>query len=99
VTKGVHLHKVLVRPLITEKATMLTGENKYAFQVDPRANKIQIRQAVEAGFDVEVTAVNVLNVKGKRRRGGRRSPGKSPDWKKAIVTLAQGDKIQLFEGV
>jgi len=99
VTKGVHLHQVLVRPLITEKATMLTGENKYAFQVDPRANKIQIRQAVEAGFDVQVTAVNVLNVKGKRRRSGRRSPGKSPDWKKAIVTLAQGDKIQLFEGV
>ena len=97
--KALHPRQVLVRPLITEKATMLTGENKYAFRVDPRANKIQIRQAVEAAFDVRVTAVNVLNVKGKRRRLGRRSPGKSPDWKKAIVTLAEGDKLEIFEGV
>jgi large subunit ribosomal protein L23 len=99
VPKAVHPHQVLFRPLITEKATMLTGENKYAFEVDRRANKIQIRQAVEAGFDVRVTAVNVINVKGKRRRVGRRGAGRSPAWKKAIVTVAKGEKIEVFEGV
>lgn len=97
--RAVHPFQVLQRPIITEKATMLTGENKYTFQVERRANKLQIKEAVEAAFDVRVTAVNVMNVKGKRRRLGRRSPGKSPDWKKAIVTLAAGDTIQLFEGV
>lgn len=97
--RAVHPYQVLLRPIITEKATMLTGENKYAFQVDPRANKLQIKQAVQAAFDVQVTAVNVMNVKGKRRRLGRRSAGRSPDWKKAIITLAEGDKIQIFEGV
>lgn len=96
---AVHPYQVLLRPIITEKATMLTGENKYAFEVDRRANKLQVKEAVEAAFDVRVTAVNVMNVKGKRRRLGRRNPGKSPDWKKAIVTLAEGDTIQLFEGV
>jgi large subunit ribosomal protein L23 len=99
VPRPVHPYQVLLRPIITEKATMLTGENKYAFKVDRRANKIQIKEAVEVGFEVRVTAVNVMNVKGKRRRLGRRSAGKSPDWKKAIVTLAEGDKIELFEGV
>lgn len=97
--KPIQRYHVLVRPLITEKATILAGENKYAFEVHPRANKIQIRDAVEAAFEVKVTAVNVLNVKGKQRRLGRRSAGRSPDWKKAIVTLAEGDKIQVFEGV
>jgi large subunit ribosomal protein L23 len=99
VSRAVHPYQVLLRPIITEKATMLTGENKYAFEVDRRVNKLQIKEAVEAAFDVHVTAVNVMNVKGKRRRVGRRSAGKSPDWKKAIVTLAEGDKIQVFEGV
>lgn len=96
---AVHPYQVIMRPIITEKATMLTGENKYAFQVNRQANKLQIKEAVEAAFDVRVTAVNVMNVKGKRHRLGRRSAGKSPDWKKAIVTLAAGDTIQIFEGV
>jgi large subunit ribosomal protein L23 len=99
VSRAVHPYQVLLRPIITEKATMLAGENKYAFEVDRRVNKLQIRQAVEAAFDVRVTSVNVMNVKGKRRRVGRSNPGRSPDWKKAIVTLAEGDKIQVFEGV
>jgi large subunit ribosomal protein L23 len=96
--KEIHPYRVLLRPLITEKSTVLAQEGKYAFQVDPRANKIQIREAVEQAFNVRVRKVNVMNVRGKWRRVGR-SRGISPDWKKAVVTLAEGDKIELFEGV
>lgn len=96
--KAIHPYTVIRRPLITEKATALAAENKYAFEVDERANKMQIREAVETAFNVHVTAVNVMNVKGKMRRFGRRL-AKTPDWKKAIVTLAPGDKIELFEGI
>ncbi len=96
--KAVHPFTVIRRPLITEKATTLAAENKYAFEVDERANKLQIREAVEAAFNVHVTAVNVMNVKGKMRRYGRHY-SKTTDWKKAIVTLAPGDKIELFEGM
>jgi len=96
--KAIHPYTVIRRPLITEKATALAAENKYAFEVDQRANKMQIREAVETAFNVHVTAVNVMNVKGKTRRYGRRY-AKTADWKKAIVTLAPGDKIELFEGI
>ncbi|HEY8490396.1 MAG TPA: 50S ribosomal protein L23 [Dehalococcoidia bacterium] len=96
--KEIHPYQVLLRPLITEKSTMLAQEGKYAFQVDPRANKIQIREAVERAFNVRVKKVNVMNIRGKWRRVGR-SRGKEPDWKKAVVTLAEGDRIELFEGV
>ncbi len=96
--KAIHPFAVIRRPLITEKATTLAAENKYAFEVDPRANKLQIREAVETSFNVHVTAVNVINVKGKMRRFGRQY-SKTVDWKKAIVTLAAGDKIELFEGM
>ena len=96
--KTIHPYGVIRRPLITEKATILANENKYAFEVDPRANKVQIKEAVELAFDVSVTAVNTMNMKGKMRRYGR-AETKQPDWKKAIVTLAPGDKIELFEGV
>jgi large subunit ribosomal protein L23 len=91
--------EVIRRPLITEKSTRLGGENKYVFEVHREANKVQIKEAVERAFNVRVTAVNVINVKGKARRvrGGRII--RRPDWKKAIVTLAEGDKIELFEGV
>jgi len=93
-----HLYEVLRRPLITEKNTALQAENKYAFEVAGEANKLQIKQAVEKAFKVEVTAVNVMTVPGKTRRIGRRQV-LTQSWKKAIVTLKPGDKIALFEGV
>jgi len=93
-----HLYQVLRRPLITEKYTALQAEGKYAFEVAGQANKPQIKQAVEKAYKVKVTAVNVMNVAGKRRRlGSRQLPARS--WKKAVVTLKPGDKIELFEGV
>ncbi len=93
-----HLYEVLRRPLITEKSTVLQAQGKYAFEVAGEANKPQIKQAVEKAFKVEVTAVNVMTMPGKRRRLGRRQLPAHP-WKKAIVTLKSGDKIELFEGV
>jgi large subunit ribosomal protein L23 len=96
--KQLHVYGVILRPLITEKATLLTAQNKYAFEVDKRANKLQIKDAVELAFSVKVTTVNTLRMKGKSRRYGRIAT-RMPDWKKAIVTLAAGEKIELFEGV
>jgi large subunit ribosomal protein L23 len=94
-----HPYEVLKRPLITEKTNILSDtENRYSFEVDGRANKLQIKEAVEKAFGVKVLAVNVVNVPGKQRRLGRRV-GHTPGWKKAIVTLASGQRIQLFEGV
>jgi large subunit ribosomal protein L23 len=93
-----HPYEVIVRPLITEKATMLAGDHKYAFEVDRRANKPQIREAVEKAFNVEVVNVHTMNVRGKTRRVGRRVTH-TRNWKKAIVTLAEGESIQIFEGV
>jgi large subunit ribosomal protein L23 len=93
-----HLYEVLRRPLITEKNTELQAQGKYAFEVAREANKPQIKQAVEKAFKVKVTAVNVVAVHGKMRRVGRRQV-LTPAWKKAIVTLVPGDKIELFEGV
>lgn len=94
----IHPYSVLRRPIITEKSTALAAQNKYVFEVDPRANKAQIKEAVEVAFGVRVQAVNTMNVRGKARRFGRRET-RQPDWKKAIVTLRPGDKIELFEGV
>ncbi|MCS7294730.1 MAG: 50S ribosomal protein L23 [Chloroflexota bacterium] len=94
----IHPYSVLRRPIITEKSTALAAQNKYVFEVDPRANKAQIKEAVEIAFGVRVKAVNTMNVRGKARRFGRRVT-RLPDWKKAIVTLQPGDKIELFEGV
>jgi large subunit ribosomal protein L23 len=96
--KQLHPYGIIIRPLITEKAQIMTGQNKYAFEVDRRANKMQVKDAVESSFDVTVKSVNTIMMKGKKRRYGRRE-SKMPDWKKAIVTLAPGDKIELFEGV
>lgn len=96
--KELHHYQVILRPLITEKATILAGEGKYAFEVDRRANKHQIRDAVTRAFNVRVLKVHTMNVRGKTRRTGRRIT-RTRDWKKAIVTLAEGDKIELFEGV
>lgn len=96
--KAIHPYQVIVRPLITEKATILAGERKYAFEVASHANKSQIRDAVHHAFNVSVTKVNTLTVHGKRRRRGRLQ-SRTKSWKKAIVTLAEGDSIQLFEGL
>ena len=94
-----HLYEVLHRPLITEKNTAIQApQGKYAFEVAAEANKEQIKQAVEKAFNVSVTQVNVMTVPGKRRRMRGREI-MSPSWKKAIVTLKPGDKIELFEGV
>ena len=93
-----NLYEVLRRPLITEKSTELQAQGKYAFEVAEEANKPLIKQAVEKAFKVEVTAVNVMRVPGRRRKLGRRKVS-GPSWKKAIVTLKPGDKIEFFEGV
>ena len=93
-----HLYKVLNRPLVTEKNSALQAQGKYAFEVALEANKAQIKQAVEKAFKVTVTGVNVMTVPGKRRRMRGREV-MSPSWKKALVTLKPGDKIELFEGV
>lgn len=92
------VYDVLKRPVVTEKSTHLREEkNQYVFEVDRNANKIQIRSAIEAIFSVRVTDVNTVTVRGKRKRF-RRGVGKQPNWKKAMVTLRDGDIIDFFEG-
>jgi len=90
-------YEILRRPLITEKYGGQQAYGKHAFEVAMTATKPQIKQAVEKAFKVQVTTVNVLRVAGKRRRRGRRLLPAHP-WKKAIVTLKTGDKIEIFEG-
>ena len=91
-------YEVLRRPIVTEKTTMQIEEGFYTFEVDRRANKLQVKEAVEKTFDVEVVSVNIINVPGKPRRWGRHM-SRTPSWKKAIVKLAEGQRIELFEGV
>lgn len=89
--------EVLRRPLLTEKASIAReGRNEYAFEVNPRANKLQIKGAVESEFGVKVADVRTLIVQGKVKRQGF-TEGKRSDWKKALVTLAAGNTIDLFE--
>ena len=87
---------ILIRPKITERTTELMADGKYVFIVDKRANKIQIADAVAEIFNVKVENVNTVNVKGKRKRIGRRPEGKRSDYKKAIVKLAPGETIEFF---
>lgn len=89
---------VLIRPVISEKSVGFVEENKYTFWVNPAANKIEIKAAVEKMFKVHVEDVNTLNVKGKEKRVGRYK-GKTPDRKKAIVKLQTGEKIEGFAGL
>ncbi|MBI4557242.1 MAG: 50S ribosomal protein L23 [Candidatus Hydrogenedentes bacterium] len=89
---------IIQRPVVTEESTIQTEtHNQYIFRVDPKANKAQIREAVERMFHVKVLAVNTMNYEGKwgtrRARGVR---GRRPSWKKAIVTVRSGDKIELL---
>jgi len=91
------LYSVVKRPLVTEKTTIARDEgNKYFFEVDRRATKIEIYSAVEKIFKVKVVEVNTINVKGKKKRLGR-IMGKRRNWKKAVVTLAAGNSIEIFE--
>ena len=90
---------VILEPVVSEKSYNLLDEGAYTFKVHPEANKIEIRQAVEAIFDVKVLKVTTANRKGKRKRNRRALTfGRRPDTKRAIVTLAEGDRIDLFEG-
>ncbi len=90
---------IIISPLISEKTMKLMEENNaYTFKVAKKANKIQIRQAIEEIFNVKVVKVNTMNMKGKRKRLGF-TEGKRPDWKKAIIKLDDGDSIEIFEGV
>lgn len=92
-------HDIIKRPVVTEQSMMQMQEKKYTFEVDKRANKIQIRQAVEEIFGVKVKSVNTINVLGKFKRMGR-NEGKRADWKKAIVTLTENSKtIEFFDGM
>jgi large subunit ribosomal protein L23 len=92
------LHEVLKRPLVTEKNAALQSNGKFAFEVNGKANKLQIKQAVEKAFKVTVIAVNVVTMQGKNKKIGRNVVA-TPSWKKAIVTLKVGDKIDLFENM
>ncbi len=89
---------IIKRPLDTEKLDrMRDRENKFAFEIDIKANKTEIKQAIEALFKVKVVTIKTAIVRGKFRRIGR-NEGRRPNWKKAIVTLKEGDAISLFEG-
>jgi large subunit ribosomal protein L23 len=92
-------YQIIKRPLITEKGMRRNEEeNTVVFRVDPRANKLQIKHAVETLFEVKVLRVNTLNIEGKTRRVRLRE-GQKSNWKKAYVTLREGDTITFFEGV
>ena len=93
-----NLYEILRRPLVTEKSTRLSESGKYVFEVDKRASKDQVKAAVEKAFKVGVVSVNMVRMPGEVKRMGRRAVA-HPSWKKAIVTLREGDKIQFFEGV
>lgn len=91
-----HPHDVILYPIISEKSYTAIDQGKYTFMVDPRANKSEIKDAVEEIFDVTVTGVNTMRTKGKPRRRGL-TIGRTSRGKKAIVTLAAGDNIEFFE--
>ena len=94
-------YKMIIRPIDTEKTRYLASElGQYTFEVDRRANKVEVKRAIEAIYEVDVVAVNMMNMpaKANRRRGRRRTARRSP-WKKAVVTVAGGQRLEVFEGV
>jgi len=91
-------YEVLRRPIVTEKSTGAMAQRKYGFEIIDTASKKQVKEAVQKAFSVSVIKVNVITVHGKTRRRGSYITT-SPTWRKAIVTLKEGDKIELFEGV
>ncbi len=96
---AVSVHDILLRPVISEKSVLETERNNYTFAVARDANKFQIKAAVEAEFKVNVVGVRVLTVKPKQKRRGRRQMGIVSGWRKAVVTIEAGQKIELFETV
>ena len=94
-----HIYDVLIRPVVTEKSVMNSEMGQYTFEVDMRANKMQVKDAVEVAFKVTVDDVNVMIMPAKVNRRGKRELMRRNKWKKAVVTLKPGDRIQLFEGV
>lgn len=91
--------EIIVRPLLTEKGASLQERgNQYLFRVDRKANKIEIKKAIEEVFGVHVVSVRTIRMPGKRKRMGR-FEGQRPDWKKAVITVKEGESIELFEGV
>jgi large subunit ribosomal protein L23 len=91
-------YRNLIKPMVSEKASVLASEGKYVFVVSPSANKIEVKKAVQKVFNVKVKDVNIINVSGKSVRFGRHW-GRTKDWKKAVVTLEPGENIELYEGV
>ncbi len=89
--------QVLIAPVVSEKSYSLIEDDKYSFRVHEKAHKTQVRQAVEELFRVDVIGVNIVNVRSKPKRRGM-SKGTKPGWKKAIVQLKPGDRIEIFEG-
>lgn len=88
---------IIIRPVVSEKSTTLMEDRKYTFEVDPRANKVEVRQAIESIFDVQVQSVRTIKVTGKVKRYGRYT-GRRPNRKKAVVTLTEDSKpIEIFE--
>ncbi len=93
------IYQVIKEPRITEKANIQKEDtNQVTFKVHKKANKVEIRQAVETFFKIKVLDVRIMNVRGKRRRMGK-TVGKKSDWKKAVVRLAPGENIEFFEGM
>ena len=94
-------YKIIIRPIDTEKTRYQASElGQYTFEVDRRANKIEVRQAIEAIYDASVVGVNVMNMPAKAsKRRGRRRMVRRPQWKKAVVTMAEGQRLDVFEGV
>ncbi len=93
-------YDIIIRPIITERSMASVADKKYVFEVAPSAGKIEIKKAVEEIFGVKVAKVNTMNVKGKAKRLGAARPGRTKDWKKAIVQLAEDSKtIEIFEGM
>ena len=90
--------QILIEPVLSEKANVLREEGKYVFKVDPRANKIQIKEAIRRLYNVHPVSCTVMNVGGKPKRL-RSRPGLTSSWKKAIVRLSKDEKISIFEGV
>ena len=88
----------MIKPLITEKASSLGVLNKYVFAINPRMNKIEVIKAIRTIYGVDPVKVNILNFSGKKVKYGRIS-GQTKSWKKAVVTLREGDKIEVYEGV
>lgn len=93
---NIHLYDVIVRPVVTEKTNIMSENRQYTFEVDVRANKVQIKEAVEVIFDVTVDKVATMVMPAKRGRRGARTYQRKKAWKKAIITLLPGESIDLF---